>query len=184
MGPKSLSPLPKANPRVQSGKRDSNPRPQPWQGCALPTELFPRTTPGSRLATEPNTLVTSVAALFRAFFRRGVQRTGLARPTCHVSGGEGNRTPDLLNAIQALSQLSYAPSSRSTAFFDCISERVELAQASEQEPRSIAEGIGSVNEMGLAKIWKAGILQRLRDSKQRQVLRRFTALSLLQSYSL
>src|SRR3990170_5112663 len=27
----------------ESGKRDSNPRPQPWQGCALPTELFPRT---------------------------------------------------------------------------------------------------------------------------------------------
>src|SRR5919204_6129802 len=27
---------------AQSGKRDSNPRPQPWQGCALPTELFPR----------------------------------------------------------------------------------------------------------------------------------------------
>ena len=26
-----------------SGKRDSNSRPQPWQGCALPTELFPRT---------------------------------------------------------------------------------------------------------------------------------------------
>jgi hypothetical protein len=25
-----------------SGKRDSNPRPQPWQGCALPAELFPR----------------------------------------------------------------------------------------------------------------------------------------------
>jgi hypothetical protein len=27
----------------------------------------------------------------------------------HRDGGEGNRTPDLLNAIQALSQLSYAP---------------------------------------------------------------------------
>ena len=26
---------------VWSGKRDSNSRPQPWQGCALPTELFP-----------------------------------------------------------------------------------------------------------------------------------------------
>ncbi len=26
-----------------------------------------------------------------------------------TDGGEGNRTPDLLNAIQALSQLSYAP---------------------------------------------------------------------------
>ena len=25
-----------------SGKRDSNSRPQPWQGCALPTELLPR----------------------------------------------------------------------------------------------------------------------------------------------
>ena len=39
-----------------------------------------------------------------------------ARPAIHRvpdrrthSGGEGNRTPDLLNAIQALSQLSYAP---------------------------------------------------------------------------
>ncbi len=27
-----------------SGKRDSNSRPQPWQGCALPTELFPQNT--------------------------------------------------------------------------------------------------------------------------------------------
>src|SRR4051794_27451259 len=27
---------------VWSGKRGSNSRPQPWQGCALPTELFPR----------------------------------------------------------------------------------------------------------------------------------------------
>ena len=29
--------------RLESGKRDSNSRPQPWQGCALPTELFPQT---------------------------------------------------------------------------------------------------------------------------------------------
>ena len=27
---------------ISSGKRDSNSRPQPWQGCALPTELFPQ----------------------------------------------------------------------------------------------------------------------------------------------
>ena len=26
--------------RDESEKRDSNPRPQPWQGCALPAELF------------------------------------------------------------------------------------------------------------------------------------------------
>ena len=61
--------------RKKSGKRDSNPRPQPWQGCALPTELFPQTP------------------------------AYVGRP----GGGEGNRTPDLLNAIQALSQLSYTP---------------------------------------------------------------------------
>ena len=29
-----------------SGRRGSNPRPQPWQGCALPTELLPHTTVG------------------------------------------------------------------------------------------------------------------------------------------
>ena len=29
--------------KKKSGKRDSNSRPQPWQGCALPTELFPHT---------------------------------------------------------------------------------------------------------------------------------------------
>src|SRR5262245_6233733 len=31
-----------AAPRTWSGKRDSNPRPRPWQGRALPTELFPQ----------------------------------------------------------------------------------------------------------------------------------------------
>ena len=28
--------------KKKSGKRDSNPRPRPWQGRALPTELFPQ----------------------------------------------------------------------------------------------------------------------------------------------
>ena len=30
------------SPMIWSGKRDSNSRPIPWQGIALPTELFPR----------------------------------------------------------------------------------------------------------------------------------------------
>jgi hypothetical protein len=30
-----------ASPNVWSGRRVSNSRPQPWQGCALPTELLP-----------------------------------------------------------------------------------------------------------------------------------------------
>src|SRR5438046_1719454 len=29
--------------RIWSGRRVSNSRPQPWQGCALPTELLPHT---------------------------------------------------------------------------------------------------------------------------------------------
>ncbi len=73
-----------ALPSFESGKRDSNPRPQPWQGCALPTELFPPV----YHAAYPQVLL----------LQRFIQ-----------SGGEGNRTPDLVNAIHALSQLSYAP---------------------------------------------------------------------------
>ena len=60
LGPRSLSerrhpesnrgtgfcrPLPNHSampPRGQSGRRDSNPRPSPWQGDALPAELRPR----------------------------------------------------------------------------------------------------------------------------------------------
>src|SRR5690606_34756297 len=33
---------------IWSGKSVSNRRPQPWQGCALPTELFPRVSRRSR----------------------------------------------------------------------------------------------------------------------------------------
>ena len=47
--------------------------------------------------------------------------------------GEGNRTPDLLNAIQALSQLSYAPHERPV-------------EACRKEPQTIAMGRGGVNE--------------------------------------
>ena len=32
-----------SKPLFLSEKRDSNPRPQPWQGCALPAELFSHT---------------------------------------------------------------------------------------------------------------------------------------------
>ena len=38
----------------RSGKRDSNPRPQPWQGCALPTELFPQATTKVRTQNDAN----------------------------------------------------------------------------------------------------------------------------------
>ena len=54
-----------------SGKRDSNPRPQPWQGCALPTELFPQQkeceeeetrTPTSQLTLPPQSSASTNSA--------------------------------------------------------------------------------------------------------------------------
>src|SRR4026209_922370 len=78
---------------LQSGKRDSNPRPQPWQGCALPTELFPRI--GQDSSARPAAAQRPIDA------GSGSAEGG--------SGGEGDRTPDLVSAIHALSHLSYAP---------------------------------------------------------------------------
>ncbi len=39
-----------ASPGIWSGRRVSNSRPQPWQGCALPTELLPRGPANTALA--------------------------------------------------------------------------------------------------------------------------------------
>src|SRR5687768_7631286 len=62
-------------------------------------------------------------------------------------GGEGNRTPDLLNAIQALSQLSYAPG--------------------RQEPKIVPRGSRKVKKTALAKPQRASILQQLFHSRNR-----------------
>ena len=75
-------------------------------------------------------------------------------------GGEGNRTPDLLNAIQALSQLSYAPG--------------------RQEPKSVPRGSLKVKKSGLAKPLQASILQHLfmHDSERKtRVVRTFNYLA-------
>jgi hypothetical protein len=112
-----------------SGKRDSNPRPQPWQGCALPTELFPQ----HRL--QPHLLGRNA---------RPVVTLNL-QLTCapHRDGDERDRTADLLNAIQALSQLSYAPGARhprSSCFRRSSAARVSgTAQSSRVYVRRQAE---------------------------------------------
>ena len=54
----------------KSGKRDSDPRHQPWQGCALPTELFPQKiseeeetrTPTSQLTLPPQSSASTNSA--------------------------------------------------------------------------------------------------------------------------
>ncbi len=50
---------------TKSGKRGSNSRPQPWQGCALPTELFPH----NFKKTLQHRYLTKVVYLI--FFRQG-----------------------------------------------------------------------------------------------------------------
>src|SRR4029077_19632525 len=82
----------------ESGKRDSNPRPQPWQGCALPTELFPRASAN---------LTAQWASVYRPRPRPRPRPPALPPlpPLPPLGGGEGDRTPDLVNAIHALSQL-------------------------------------------------------------------------------
>ena len=47
-----------------SGKRDSNSRPRPWQGRALPTELFPRCC----LTVQRYAKYHSAQVLFKLFF--------------------------------------------------------------------------------------------------------------------
>ena len=45
----------------------------------------------------------------RGYPHRILNPARLPIPPSELSGAEGSRTPDLLNAIQALSQLSYSP---------------------------------------------------------------------------
>ena len=75
-----------------SEKRDSNPRPQPWQGCALPTELF------SRLRCKGMTIFCSLQ-IFRSiltdfnnrFVTRKPHKQGYSPECAHV-GAAGTST--------------------------------------------------------------------------------------------
>jgi hypothetical protein len=79
-------------------------------------------------------------AIDRGGRRSSFGRTGRRPIASPGGGGEGNRTPDLLNAIQALSQLSYAPSA----------ERIQLFR---QETRSVVRGRYDV------KKFRAGVIR-------------------------
>ena len=62
----------------------------------------------------------------------------------NIGGAEGDRTPDLMNAIHALSQLSYGPFLISAKLADvsATNDRGELCliQFSVTEPRAVATG--------------------------------------------
>ena len=110
-----LSHAPKL-PVHPSGQPDSNRRPQPWQGCALPAELCPRSH-RSELNRRPLDYESSALPLSYGGVR---------------SGAGGSRTRDLMSAIHALSQLSYGPQagiclqSSAAPFCGAAAKRTEL----------------------------------------------------------
>ena len=76
-----------------SGKRDSDPRPQPWQGCALPTELFPRffiLVEGISLNASAKVMLFSELANFlETFFRKKchfIEKRPFSRPNPYDYG--------------------------------------------------------------------------------------------------
>ncbi len=115
--------LPRRNRRIDqiisdqsefwSGKRGSNSRPQPWQGCALPTELFPRCKffkldSGAGNEARTRDLNLGKVALYQLSYSRSADFSNL------FGAGNEARTRDLNLGKVALYQLSY---SRITNFF-------------------------------------------------------------------
>ena len=60
--------------KKKSGKRDSNSRPRPWQGRALPTELFPQFFLNNKLKIAAFSLNPSEVRL-TSFFKSGCKST-------------------------------------------------------------------------------------------------------------
>src|SRR5471030_723271 len=108
-----------------SGRRVSNSRPQPWQGCALPTELLPR---GAFFGGEDRSRTDldgfagrCITALLPRQRKLLTKITAGLRAAIRNSGaGEESRTLDLNLGKVALYQLSY---SRMESYFttDCAS---------------------------------------------------------------
>jgi hypothetical protein len=83
-----------ASPNVWSGRRVSNSRPQPWQGCALPTELLPHGAANNVLL-----LRHYLMPYAKASHKTLLQKSG---------AGDESRTRDLNLGKVALYQLSYS----------------------------------------------------------------------------
>ena len=94
--------------RKWSGRRDSNPRPSPWQGDALPTEPLPleRPTTGCRWCREPESNWRH-----RDFQSRALP-TELSRPDGQPGFGHPSATRRISRASTALQRRGAGPSRR------------------------------------------------------------------------
>ena len=75
---------------------------------------FATTTVDGELEQESNLQILKKCSSGRQKSYANKKGHSVERPCIHDGGDEGDRTPDLLTASQALSQLSYAPVRRST----------------------------------------------------------------------
>ena len=94
--------------KIWSGRRVSNSRPQPWQGCALPTELLPqREFCGGARRSRTAVNGFAIRCMAALLSRRPFAPTHL--PKMYGAGDE-SRTRDLNLGKVALYQLSYSRS--------------------------------------------------------------------------
>ena len=109
-----------------SGRRVSNSRPQPWQGCALPTELLPHI-PGGASRSRTDLHGFAIRCITALLSRRRVNhvkrkgenvRTAIAFPR-NTGAGEESRTLDLNLGKVALYQLSYCRFERRAHYRCC-----------------------------------------------------------------
>ena len=122
----------------KSGKRDSDPRPQPWQGCALPTELFPHElpqkdceeeetrTPTSQLTLPPQSSASTNSATSPTnclHIEKRVPRTGLepARLAAHA--------PETCASTNSATWAFYDEGCPSTLFVQHVERKTGLGPA-------------------------------------------------------
>ena len=99
-------------PAPPSGRRDSNPRPSPWQGDALPTEPRPRTRPKWRGQASPAETDVRSRTLADPGRRANSARQPAAKPVTSVrgpAGQPGSRTPVSLSGLRTTSMAAIRP---------------------------------------------------------------------------
>src|SRR6056297_2848040 len=89
--------------KKKSEKRDSNPRPQPWQGCALPTELFSLIIFVSLLVRTSSCLLNDEFAIHRILRMQIYRKFSFCKNKNHFFSGQPNLLGQWFNCYSAKS---------------------------------------------------------------------------------